>query len=85
VFCALDDIGPSSLEGLLRRFASYGVVHLPRAGTLRLAGLELLPSFSRPHFTVRLARNEPEDLGGLLQALGAAERNPYHGRSTGRR
>ena len=29
VYCALDDVGPASLDGLPRRFASYRVVHLP--------------------------------------------------------
>jgi hypothetical protein len=28
VYCALDDVGPASLDGLLRRFASYRAVHL---------------------------------------------------------
>ncbi len=56
VFCALDDIGPSSLTALLRRFASYRAVHLARAGQLRHEGFELLPSFRRPHFTVKAAR-----------------------------
>ncbi len=85
VFCALDDIGPSSLEGLLQRFASYRAVHLPRAGQLRAAQFELLPSFGRPHFTVRVTKDAPEELGRLLDALGTAERNPYHGRRPGKR
>lgn len=85
VFCALDDIGPSSLDGLLQRFASFRTVHLPRAARFREAGLELLPSFSRPHFTVRVTSDGPEELGRLLDALGTAERNPYHGRRPGRR
>lgn len=54
VYCALDDVGPASLDGLLRRFASYRAVHLPRAGQLRRAGFPLLPSFGRPHYTARL-------------------------------
>ena len=29
VYCALDDVGPASLHGLLRRIASYRAVHLP--------------------------------------------------------
>lgn len=85
VFCALDDIGPSSLEGLLQRFASYRAVHLPRAGRLRNARFELLPSFGRPHFTVRVMDDGPGELGRLLDALGTAELNPYHGRRPGRR
>ena len=83
VFCALDDIGPSSLDGLLQRFAPYRVVHLPLAGQLREAGFELLASFRRPHFTVRLGTLD--ELPRLLDALGRAEPNPYHGRRPGRR
>jgi hypothetical protein len=82
VFCALDDIGPASLDAVLRRFASYRVVHLPRVGQLR-AGFDLLPTFKRPHFTVRL--QSPDEVPRLLSALGNAEPNPYHGRRPGRR
>jgi hypothetical protein len=86
VFCALDDIGPASLEGLFRRFASYRVVHLPHVGELVAAGLDLLPSFGRPHYTLRLRGDVNLDLGRLLKALGPAEPNPYHGgRRPGRR
>ncbi len=85
VFCALDDIGSSSLSALLQRFASYRAVHLARAGQLRHAGFELLPTFGRPHFTVRATSDHPDELGRLLGALGDAERNPYHGRRPGRR
>jgi hypothetical protein len=83
VFCALDDIGPASLDSLLRRFASYRVVHLPRVGQLHVAGFGLLPTFKRPHFTVMLAG--PDDVPRLLDALGAAQPNPYHGRRPERR
>ena len=47
VYCALDDVGAASLDGLLRRFSTYRVVHLPRAGQLRRATFQLLPSFGR--------------------------------------
>lgn len=80
VFCALDDVGPASLDALLRRFASYRVVHLPTVGGVIEAGFDLLPSFRRPHFTVRLADAEPETLTQLLDALGSARPNAYHGR-----
>jgi hypothetical protein len=83
VFCAMDDLGPASLDALLRRFASYRVVHLPRVGQLRQAGFDLLPTFKRPHFTVRLP--SPDEVSRLLSALGTAELNPYHGRRPGRR
>jgi len=83
VFCALDDIGPASLDGLLQRFAPYRVVHLPLAGHLREVGFELLASFHRPHFTVKL--RALDELPRLLNALGKTEPNPYHGRRPGRR
>jgi hypothetical protein len=80
VFCALDDVGPASLDALLRRFASYRVVHLPTAGQLAGLGFDLLPSFRRPHFTVRLESHGDEDVQRLLDGLGPARPNPYHGR-----
>jgi hypothetical protein len=80
VFCALDDVGPASIDTLLRRFASYRVVHLPTIGHLSAAGFELLPSFRRPHFTIRLEDDRERSIGRLLDALGPAGANPYHGR-----
>jgi hypothetical protein len=80
VYCALDDLGPGSLDGLLRRFASYRVVHLPRVGQLRRAGFPLLPSFGRPQYTVRLNGDDQATLSRLLGALGPTEPNKYHQR-----
>lgn len=80
VFCALDDVGAASLDALLRRFASYRVVHLPTVGQLIAFGFDLLPSFRRPHFTVRLEDDGDRSLTRLLEALGPAGANPYHGR-----
>jgi len=80
VYCALDDVGPASLDGLLRRFASYRAVHLPRTGQLRRAGFPLLPSFGRPHYTIRLGDDGQAGLTRLLDVLGPAEANKYHRR-----
>lgn len=80
VFCALDDVGTASIDTLLRRFASYRVVHLPTVGQLLTARFDLLPSFRRPHFTVRLEDDDDGSLTRLLDALGPPEANPYHGR-----
>jgi hypothetical protein len=80
VYCALDDVGPASLDGLLRRFASYRAVHLPQTDQLRSAGFVLLPSFGRPHYTIRLDGDDPAALNRLLDALGPAEGNKYHRR-----
>ena len=80
VFAALDDLGPASLNGILaERLATYATVHLPMAGALASAGAEFLPSFGRPHFTLRLASDHPGELERLLAALGPAQVNPYHG------
>lgn len=79
VFCALDDVGPASLDALLRRFSSYRVVHLPTVGVLGDVGFDLVPSFGRPHFTVRLDDVDDATLRRLVEALGPAEGNPYHG------
>jgi hypothetical protein len=79
-YCALDDVGPASLDGLLRRFASYRAVHLPRMGQLLRAGFPLLPSFGRPHYTIRLGGDDPAGLTRLLDTLGPAEANKYHRR-----
>jgi hypothetical protein len=78
VFCALDDIGSASLDGLLDHFASYRLVHLPLVQTLRAAGFDLLPTFGRPHYTVRLDGIEREVIDRLVGALGTPEANPYH-------
>ena len=79
VFCALDDVGPGSLDALLRRFASYRVVHLPTVGDVADAGFHLLPTFRHPHFTIPLNGADGDTLARLLDALGPPRPNPYHG------
>lgn len=86
VMAALDDIGPASLAGILAgRMATYSSVHTPTAGRLIVEGFELLPTFGRPHVTARLASADPRELERLLQALGPATPNPYHGGRQSRR
>jgi len=80
VMAALDDIGPASLAGILAgRMATYSTVHTPTAGGLTAAGFDLMPTFGRPHVTVRLGSAGPAELELLLAALGPARPNPYHG------
>ena len=80
VFAALDDVGPASLDRLLaERLVSYRLVHLPTVGSLTEAGFELLPTFRRPHFTLLLSAETELDLRRMLNALGPAQVNPYHG------
>jgi hypothetical protein len=82
VFCALDEIGPASLDTILVvKMANYRLVHTPTVGRIHDAGFELLPTFSRPHYTVRLVSDGDDELSRLLAALGPAEANPYHGRT----
>lgn len=78
VFAALDDIGPASLDGLLRRLWSYRVVHLPTVGQLAQAGFLLLPTFARPHFTLQLTTADEPEIARLVAALGAENPNRYH-------
>ncbi len=86
VSCALESSGRASLEDLLqRRFSSYGLVHVPRVGALVDAGFELLPTFNWPHYTVRLASAEDDELARLLVVLGQARENLYHGRGQAER
>jgi len=86
VMAALDDLGPASLPGILAgRMATYPVVHVPTASALLEAGIELLPTFGRPHFTARIGSDDEPDLAGLLAALGPAQANPYHGGRRSRR
>jgi hypothetical protein len=80
VFAAVDDLGPASLNGILAgRLTTYALVHLPTVGALAAAEAELLPTFGRPHFTLRLASDEPQEVAQLLAALGPPQVNPYHG------
>lgn len=79
VFCALDDIGPGSLDGLLRdRLSSYRWLHTPTVEQLADAGFELLATFGRPHFTLLLDDLTHHLLARLEDALGPPVENPYH-------
>ncbi len=79
VFCALDDLGPGSLQGLLSgRLLTYRVVHLTTVGTLTAAGFSLLATGRRPHYTVVLGSDHDEALDRLLDCLGPGKDNRYH-------
>lgn len=83
VFLALDDIGPASLTGLLGdRMSTYRLVHTPTVAFLQHAGFPLVPTFRRPHYTLRLGGDTQEELRLLLDALGPPEVNPYYGGGT---
>jgi hypothetical protein len=75
VFAVLDE----PLADLLgRRFATFRTVYLPTVGHLGACGFELLPTAQRPHFTVRLRSADDQELGRLLEALGAPRLNPAY-------
>ena len=79
VFAALDAEGPASRDGLLAgRLVTYPLVHTVRVGTLAAAGFELLATFRRPHFTIRLATDSTAEASRLLEAMGHPEENPYN-------
>jgi hypothetical protein len=69
----------TSLEDLLRRrFASFRTIYLPTVARLTGRGFELLPTGQRPHFTVRLRRDDDQELNRLQDALGALQPNPQY-------
>lgn len=79
VFCALDARGPASFDGLLSgRLSTYGAVHTPTVGQIVEAGFTLLPTFARPHYTLRLRDASRDELQRLLAVLGPPRENPYH-------
>jgi hypothetical protein len=81
VFCAMDDIGPASLDGLLRtRLTTYRWVHTPTVQQLAEAGFTLLSTFGRPHYTLVLGSIANDELEKLEVALGSPSENPYHQR-----
>lgn len=75
VFCALDQIGPGSLDAILLDKHSYRVVYLTTVKALTDAGFELLATGSRPHFTIRV-QPRPEDVERLLAVFGERRENP---------
>jgi hypothetical protein len=61
-------------------FARFADVYTPTAAQLR--AFELLPTFRRPHFTVRLQRADYPELDQLLSALRPLRANPGYARDT---
>lgn len=76
VFVALDDVGAASERGVLSgKLRSYPSIYRCTVGELLEAGLGLLPTFTRPHYTVLLPGLESVD--DLASALGTLRPNPY--------
>jgi hypothetical protein len=61
-------------------FVRFAEVYTPTVSQLR--AFELLPTFRRPHFTVRLQRADEPELDQLLSALGSLRANPRYARGT---
>ena len=76
-FAVLDDVGSSSLSGILLRMSTYRVVHVVDAARLIEAGFGVLPTFERPHVTITLSA--PPDAGALVTLFGEGEPNPRYG------
>lgn len=80
VFGALDDDGTASRDGLLAGpLVTYPLVHAVTVGTLAAAGFEIIATFRRPHFTIRLRTDSDAEASRLLDVLGPVQENPYNG------
>jgi hypothetical protein len=66
----LDALGRTALR-------RYEVLTVTTAGALRLAGLELRPTFRRPHYSVML-RDLNEDVERLIGCQTGERINPHH-------
>ena len=78
VFVVLDDVGPASERGILAgKLRSYPSLYRSTVGRLTDAGFVLLPTFTRPHFTIVLPGLDM--VSGLATALGPLLANPYAG------
>ena len=68
----------AALDGLARdRLAQFDMLVLMTAGAIRRAGLELRPTFRRPHFTIMLPDLD-RDIASLLQCDNVRRTNPYY-------
>jgi hypothetical protein len=71
------------LDELVSRspFLRFEYVYVRTAAQLQ--DFQLLPTFGRPHFTVRLRRADDPELRELLAALGPLQANPGYAKRTG--
>lgn len=78
VFVASGDIGPTSERTILsKKLHSYPTIYRATVGRVLDAGLDLLPTFAAPHFTVVIPSLDAVD--ALAAAFGDLVRNPYAG------
>jgi hypothetical protein len=75
VFGAVDD---AAVDVLARdRLAQFAMLVLMTAGTIRRAGLELRPTFRRPHYTIMLPDLD-SDIGRLMRCEKVQRTNHYY-------
>ena len=71
------------LDELVSRAPLLRFEHVYAPTVALLEDFQLLPTFGRPHFTVRLERADDPELRGLLAALGPLQVNPGYAKRTG--
>lgn len=71
------------LDELVSRAPLLRFEHVYAPTVAQLQGFQLLPTFGRPHFTVRLQRADDPELRELLAALGPLQANPGYAKGTG--
>jgi hypothetical protein len=71
------------LDELVSRAPLARFEHVYAPTVAQLQGFQLLPTFGRPHFTVRLQSADDLKLGKLLAALGPVQANPGYAKRTG--
>ncbi len=69
---------PATLDALARdRLAQFDILVLMTAGAIRGAGLELRPTFRRPHYTIMLPDLD-RDIERLVRCDNVRRTNPHH-------
>lgn len=78
VFVAYGDIGPTSERTILsKKLHSYPAIYRTTVGALLDAGLQVLPTFVAPHYTLLIPNLDA--VSELAAAFGNLVRNPYAG------
>ena len=78
VFVVSSDIGPTSERTILsKKLHSYPTIYRTTVGDLVDAGLDVLPTFAAPHYTVLIPNLDA--VAELAVAFGKLVRNPYAG------
>lgn len=70
------------LDELLGRTPLLRFEHVYISTVAQLHGFELLPTFGRPHFTVRLRHGDEPELSALFASLGSLQANRGYAKRT---